>query len=103
MELVKDLREQLAISQQQNAELLAQIAEANKPRVAASNAPMLPQFSSKSMYARLGLDASDCPIKAEILEAFKGLCKAGYGRQHEAFPLLDEARHNLIHSVEVAA
>ena len=103
MELVRDLREQLAIQQQQNAELLAQIAEANKPRIAASNAPMLPQFSSKSMYARLGLDASDCPVKDEILEAFKGLCKAGYGRQHEAYTLLDEARHELIHAMENAA
>ena len=103
MELVKDLREQLAISQQQNAELLAQIAEANKPRVAASNAPMLPQFSSSCMYARLGLAVEDASDKGKILEAFKSLCKAGYGRQHEAFPLLDEARHNLIHSVEVAA
>lgn len=103
MELVRDLREQLAIQQQQNAELLQQIAEANKPRIAASNAPMLPQFSSKSMYARLGLDASDNPAKTDILEAFRGLCKAGYGRQHEAYALLDEARHELIHAMEDAA
>lgn len=103
MELVRDLREQLALQQQQNAELMKQITEANKPRIAASNAPMLPQFSSKSMYARLGLDASDCPVKEEILEAFKGLCKAGYGRQHEAFDLIDEARHTLIHAFEVTA
>lgn len=103
MELVRDLREQLAISHQQNAELLAQIAEANKPRIAASNAPMLPQFSSACLYARLGLSAEDATDKAKILEAFKSLCKAGYGRQHEAYALLDEARHELIHAMENAA
>lgn len=103
MELVRDLREQLALQQQQNAELMKQIAEANKPRIAASNAPMLPQFSSTCMYARLGLAAEDAADKAKILEAFKSLCKAGYGRQHEAYSLLDEARHKLIHAMEAAA
>lgn len=103
MELVRDLREQLALQQQQNAELMKQIAEANKPRIAASNAPMLPQFSSTCMYARLGLAAEDAADKAKILEAFKSLCKAGYGRQHEAYSLLDEARHKLIHAMEDAA
>lgn len=103
MELVRELREQLALQQQQNAELMKQIAEANKPRIAASNAPMLPQFTSACMYARLGLAAEDAADKAKILEAFKSLCKAGYGRQHEAYSLLDEARHKLIHAIEAAA
>ena len=103
MELVRDLREQLALQQQQNEELMKQIMEANKPRIAASNAPMLPQFSSACMYARLGLAAEDASDKAKILEAFKSLCKAGYGRQHEAYSLLDEARHKLIHAMETAA
>lgn len=103
MELVRELREQLALQQQQNAELMKQIAEANKPRIAASNAPMLPQFTSACMYARLGLAAEDAADKAKILEAFKSLCKAGYGRQHEAYSLLDEARHKLIHAMETAA
>ncbi|WPJ52811.1 hypothetical protein RCIP0053_00015 [Klebsiella phage RCIP0053] len=103
MELVRELREQLALQQQQNAELMKQIVEANKPRIAASNAPMLPQFTSACMYARLGLAAEDAADKAKILEAFKSLCKAGYGRQHEAYSLLDEARHKLIHAMEAAA
>lgn len=103
MELVRDLREQLALQQQQNAELMKQITEANKPRIAASNAPMLPQFTSACMYARLGLAAEDAADKVKILEAFKSLCKAGYGRQHEAYSLLDEARHKLIHAMEAAA
>lgn len=97
--------------QQQNEELLRmvadltkQIAELTKPRINTGPAmPMLPQFTSKSMYARLGLDASDNPSKEGILEAFKALCKAGYGRQHEAFKLIDEARHELIHANEVTA
>lgn len=103
MELVRDLREQLALQQQQNEELMKQITEANKPRIAASNAPMLHQFTSACMYARLGLAAEDAADKAKILEAFKSLCKAGYGRQHEAYSLLDEARHKLIHAMEAAA
>lgn len=103
MELVKDLREQLAMSQQQVTDLLKQVADANKPRIAASTAPMLPQFSSACLYARLGLAAEDASDKSKILDAFKSLCKAGYGRQHEAYALLDEARHELVKAVEVVA
>lgn len=103
MGLVKDLREQLAASQQRVTELLKQVADANKPRIAASTAPMLPQFSSSCLYARLGLAVEDASDKTKILDAFRSLCKAGYGRQHEAYGLLDEARHELIKAVEVAS
>lgn len=84
-------------------QLTKQLAEANKPRLSNANLmPMLPQFTSKSMYARLGLDHADNPTKADVLEAFKALCKLGYGRAHqEAFALIDEARHNLCNSAEV--
>lgn len=99
-----ELQVKLSEALQTIGELSAQIAELTKPRLrSSSDMPMLPQFSSKSMYARLGLDAADCPDKGEILEAFKALCKAGYGRAHEAFILIDEARHNLIHAGEGVA
>lgn len=96
-----ELQEQLESALKTISELSQQIAELTRPRLSSGpQMPMLPQFSSKSMYARLGLDAADCPDKGEILEAFKALCKAGYGRSHEAFKLIDEARHNLIHAGE---
>lgn len=99
-----DLQQQLADALTTIANLTNELSELRKPRLSSGpQMPMLPQFNSKSMYARLGLDAADCPDKAEILEAFKALCKAGYGRQHEAFALIDEARHQLVHAQEVAA
>lgn len=100
---ISELTAVIAEMQRNNDELQLKLLEATKPRIAASSAPMLPQFSSICLYARLGLAAEDAQDKEKILEAFKSLCKAGYGRQHEAFKLIDEARHNLIHSVEVAA
>lgn len=86
-------------------QLTEQLAEANKPRLRqAVEMPMLPQFSSPCLYARLGLSADEANSKDKILEAFKALCKAGYGRQQvEAFALIDEARHELIKALEGAA
>lgn len=82
-------------------QLNAALAEANKPRLrSGSDMPMLPQFHSKYMHVRLGLDAEEAKDKAVVLDAFKALCKAGYGRAHEAWNLLDEARHNLCHAAE---
>lgn len=82
-------------------QLNAALAEANKPRLrSGSDMPMLPQFHSKYMHVRLGLDAEEAKDKDAVLEAFKALCKAGYGRAHEAWNLLDEARHTLCHAAE---
>ena len=110
------------VADKSNEELLAQIAdmtatikqlteqlsEATKPRLrSSSDMPMLRQFNSPLMHVRLGLSQQEAQSKEIILEAFKELCKAGYGRAHEAFPLLDEARHVLIYQIkeveEVAA
>lgn len=80
--------------------LTEQLAEANKPRLrSSSDMPMLRQFHSPLMHVRLGLSQQEAQSKETILEAFKELCKAGYGRAHEAFALLDEARHVLIHQL----
>lgn len=88
-------------------QLTEKLAEATKPRLrSSSDMPMLRQFHSSLMHVRLGLSQQEAQSKDTILEAFRDLCKAGYGRAHEAFALLDEARHVLIHQiaeVEVAA
>lgn len=89
-------------------QLTEQLAEATKPRLrSSSDMPMLRQFNSPLMHVRLGLSQQEAQSKEIILEAFKELCKAGYGRAHEAFALLDEARHVLVHQIkeveEVAA
>lgn len=78
----------------------AQILELSKPKLRNSNMPMLRQFHSSNYAARLGLTAEEANDKAIILEAFKELCKAGYGRGHEAFELIDQARHELIHAIK---
>ncbi|GGH32487.1 hypothetical protein [Klebsiella phage KL01] len=88
-------------------ELTEKLADATKPRLrSSSDMPMLRQFNSPLMHVRLGISQQEAQSKDIILEAFKDLCKAGYGRAHEAFNLIDEARHILIHQikeVEVAA
>lgn len=98
---------QIAEMNETISRLTNQLAEATKPRLrSTSDMPMLRQFNSPLMHVRLGLSQQESQDKDIILEAFKGLCKAGYGRAHEAFVLLDEARHVLIHQlaeVEVAA
>ncbi|WYM31542.1 hypothetical protein VL73_60 [Erwinia phage VL73] len=99
-ELQAKLSEALSTIQQ----LSARIEELTQPRLrTSSDMPMLPQFSSPCLYARLGLASEDAGDKAKILEAFRALCKAGYGRAHEAFQLIDEARHELIHAGEGVA
>ncbi|QGH45123.1 hypothetical protein [Ralstonia phage Reminis] len=89
-------------------QLTEQLAEATKPRLrSSSDMPMLRQFNSPLMHVRLGISQQEAQSKDVILEAFRDLCKAGYGRAHDAFKLIDEARHILIHQVveieEVAA
>lgn len=95
-----DLLAKIADMSETIRQLTEQLAEATKPRLRSSNEmPMLRQFNSPLMHVRLGLSQQEAQSKDVILEAFKELCKAGYGRAHEAFPLLDEARHVLIHQI----
>lgn len=56
-----------------------------------SAAPMLPQFKSKCMYARLGLSAEDAEKKTAVNKAKRELVKLGYGEGHEAYALIVEA------------
>ncbi|MGL5515065.1 MAG: hypothetical protein ACRDBM_17775 [Sporomusa sp.] len=56
-----------------------------------SAAPMLPQFKSKCMYARLGLSAEEAEKKTAVNKARRELVKLGYGEGHEAYALIAEA------------
>lgn len=56
-----------------------------------SAAPMLPQFKSKCMYARLGLSAEEAEKKAAVSKARRELVKLGYGEGHDAYALITEA------------
>lgn len=88
----------------QIAELTTKLAEATKPKIRdLKSIPMLRQFHSSDYKLVLGLTAEEANDKGTILEAFKDFVRAGYGRGHEAFPLLDKARHELIHSIKAAA
>lgn len=75
------------------------ILEMKQPMLRKEPLHMLRQFASKDYAVRLGLSSEESKDKAAILDAFKSLCKFGYGRGHEAFALLDEARHELIHAL----
>lgn len=89
---------------EQIAELTKQLAEATKPKIRDVTAiPTLRQFNSSCMRTRLGLSEEESQDKEIILEAFKEFCRAGYDRRHEAFKLIDEARHDLIHAIKAAA
>lgn len=83
----------------QNEDLQRQLADYKTPKLRTNDLPMLRQFNSASHAARLGISLEEGKDKVIILEAFKSLCKAGYGRGHEAFALIDEARHELIHAI----
>jgi hypothetical protein len=61
-----------------------------------SAAPMLPQFKSKCMYARLGLSAEEAGKKAAVNKAKRELIKLGYGEGHEAYPMIAAAVDSLI-------
>lgn len=64
-----------------------------------SAAPMLPQFKSKCMYARLGLSAEEASKKTAINKARRELVKFGYGEGHDAYPLIEEAVTALLTSI----
>ena len=87
----------------QNKRLSEQLAEAME-RIAAltstretkkATAPMLPQFKSKCLYARLGLSAEQATSKSAISKARRELVKIGYGEGHEAWNAINEAVEKL--------
>lgn len=54
-------------------------------------APLLPQFKSKCLYARLGLSAEESQDAKQVKKAQRELVKLGYGEGHEAWPAISEA------------
>lgn len=84
---------------EQNKRLSAQLEEA-MTRIAAltstretkkASAPMLPQFKSQCLYARLGLSAEQATSKSAIQKARRELVKIGYGEGHDAWVYISEA------------
>lgn len=96
---VKRLRDMIAELQ---AELAAARQERESKAKGKGQAPMLPQFTSDCLYARLGLSAEQGADPAEVRKAFRALVKAGYSSDHEAYPALVEAKDNLMQVAEAA-
>ena len=61
-----------------------------------SIAPMLPQFKSKCLYARLGLSLEQSQTPSAVTKARRELVKLGYGDGHEAWTLIEEAVTGLL-------
>lgn len=75
-----------------NAALHARIMELTATReTKKASAPMLPQFKSKCMYARLGLSVEQSMSLAAVNKAKRELVRLGYGEGHDAWPLIHEA------------
>lgn len=85
LDTIKQLNETIA-------ELQGKLAARESEREARkSAAPMLPQFKSKCMYARLGLSAEEAEKKTAVTKARRELVKLGYGEGHEAWEFIKEA------------
>lgn len=85
LETIKQLNATIADMQ---AKLNERTSERETRKAAA---PMLPQFKSKCMYARLGLSAEEAEKKTAVNKARRELVKLGYGEGHEAYALIAEA------------
>src|SRR5690554_533955 len=88
------------------SELQAELAAARQERESKAKgkaqAPMLPQFNSDCLYARLGLSAEQGGDPAQVRKAFRALVKAGYSSDHEAYPALVEAKDTLMQVTDAA-
>lgn len=86
------LLSQIKTLTEQNAALADRIAELSSTRESKkAAAPMLPQFKSSCMYARLGLSAEEAEKKTAVNKAKRELVKLGYGEGHEAWQFISEA------------
>lgn len=86
---IKALTEQLQAANDR----IASLSSARESKKAA--APMLPQFKSSCLYARLGLSAEEAEDKKAVNKARRELVKLGYGEGHEAWALISEAVEEL--------
>lgn len=85
MSLVETLRATIAEMQ---ADIRKQATE-RESRIKA--APMLPQFKSKCLYARLGLSQEESQDAKAVNKAKRELVKLGYGADHQAWAAISEA------------
>ena len=86
---IKALTEQLQAANDR----IASLSSARESKKAA--APMLPQFKSSCLYARLGISAEEAEDKKAVNKARRELVKLGYGEGHEAWALISEAVEEL--------
>lgn len=71
-------------------------ARASERESKKASAPMLPQFKSKCLYARLGLSLEQSQTSSAVTKARRELVKLGYGDGHEAWSLIEEAVTGLL-------
>lgn len=94
---MKALLEQIKTLTEQNRELQERIISLSSVReTKKATAPMLPQFKSSCMYARLGLSAEEATKKTAVNKAKRELVKLGYGEGHEAWSFIKEAVEDLL-------
>lgn len=94
---MKALLEQIKTLTEQNRELQERIIALSSVReTKKATAPMLPQFKSSCMYARLGLSAEEAMKKTAVNKAKRELVKLGYGEGHEAWDFIKEAVEDLL-------
>ncbi|ALS88293.1 hypothetical protein ACQ38_gp07 [Proteus phage PM 93] len=94
---MKALLEQIKTLTEQNRELQERITALSSVReTKKATAPMLPQFKSSCMYARLGLSAEEATKKTAVNKAKRELVKLGYGEGHEAWDFIKEAVEDLL-------
>ncbi|WQZ01148.1 hypothetical protein CPT_Premi_008 [Proteus phage Premi] len=94
---MKALLEQIKTLTEQNRELQERIISLSSVReTKKATAPMLPQFKSSCMYARLGLSAEEATKKTAVNKAKRELVKLGYGEGHEAWDFIKEAVEDLL-------
>ncbi|AKA61816.1 hypothetical protein Pm5460_07 [Proteus phage vB_PmiP_Pm5460] len=94
---MKALLEQIKTLTEQNRELQERIIALSSVReTKKATAPMLPQFKSSCMYARLGLSAEEATKKTAVNKAKRELVKLGYGGGHEAWTFIKEAVEDLL-------
>ena len=89
LSLVETLRDTIA---QMQADMRKQATE-RETRIKA--APLLPQFKSKCLYARLGLSSEEAQDPKAVKKAQRELVKLGYNSEHAAWSAISEAVESL--------
>lgn len=98
MQALLDQNKRLSAQLEEAMNRIAELSSTRESKKA--TAPMLPQFKSKCLYARLGLSAEQATSKSAISKARRELVKIGYGEGHSAWESICEAVEKLTASAE---